>query len=209
MDVVVSKRDSDGALILAARRGCNQASQHLIQKHYKHCFHLALGILRNPDAAEDVAQSTFSRALQHIDTFEGRSQFGTWVSRIAMNESLMLLRRNRRWRTHELEDDQVPAQGFRGRPEAANPEDEVRRAETIRIVREEINRMPRILREALLVCYINGRELSEVAQTLGISEPAAKSRLARARRELRCRLERKGLGTEPPLPLASPSSLTA
>src|SRR6202035_5648927 len=88
-------KESDGALVAGARRGDNQAFERLVFRHKQRVFAVAQRITNNREDAEDVAQESFHKAFLHLDKFQEKSQFSTWLTRIAMNEALMLLRRRR------------------------------------------------------------------------------------------------------------------
>src|SRR5712692_10950015 len=86
-------KDSDGALVAATRRGDTQAFEELVLRHRQKVLAVAQRITNNREDAEDVAQESFHKAFLHLDDFEGKSRFSTWLIRIAMNEAFMLLRR--------------------------------------------------------------------------------------------------------------------
>jgi RNA polymerase sigma factor (sigma-70 family) len=88
-------KDSDGALVAATRRGDAQAFEELVLRHGQRVIHVAQRITNNREDAEDVAQESFHKAFLYLDNFQGKSQFSTWLTRIAMNEAFMLLRRRR------------------------------------------------------------------------------------------------------------------
>src|SRR6201998_3463325 len=88
-------RGSDSALVLAARRGDTRAFDELFCRHKRRVLAVAQRITNNHEDAEDVVQESFHKAFLHLDNFQEMSQFSTWLTRIAMNEALMLLRRRR------------------------------------------------------------------------------------------------------------------
>jgi RNA polymerase sigma-70 factor, ECF subfamily len=88
-------KDSDGALVAAAKRGDNQAFEELVLRHRQRVLAVAQRITNNREDAEDVAQETFHKAFLHLYAFQEKSRFSTWLTRIAMNEAFMLLRRMR------------------------------------------------------------------------------------------------------------------
>src|SRR6202023_1200994 len=88
-------RDSDGMLVTAARHGNGRAVEELVVRHRRRVFAAAQRITNNREDAEDVVQDTFHKAFLHLDDFQEKSQFSTWLIRIAMNEAFMLLRRRR------------------------------------------------------------------------------------------------------------------
>src|SRR6202035_129896 len=88
-------KDSDGMLVTAAKRGNARAFEGLVLRHKRRVFAVAQRITNNRDDAEDVVQETFHKVFLHLDNFQEKSRFSTWLTRIAMNEAFMLLRRKR------------------------------------------------------------------------------------------------------------------
>src|SRR6202166_4178812 len=88
-------KDSDGVLVTAAKRGNARAFEELVLRHERRVLAMAQRITNNREDAEDVVQETFHKAFLHLDTFEEKARFSTWLTRIAINEALMLLRRRR------------------------------------------------------------------------------------------------------------------
>lgn len=153
---------------------------------------MALSILRDPTAAEDEVQNAFWKAYEHIGQFQHDAKFSTWLGRIVVNECLMRLRRERRVRVLSLEEvlhteDAVPLDVP---DDTQSPEEALARTEISTVLRSEIRRIPPMLREVFLLRDVEELPMPEVAGRLGISVAAAKSRLLRARAELRARLQR-------------------
>src|SRR5258707_11850409 len=88
-------KDSDGALVAATKRGDTEAFDELVLRHKQRVLAVAQRITNNREDAEDVAQESFHKAFLHLDAFQEKSRFSTWLTRIAMNEAFMLLRRRR------------------------------------------------------------------------------------------------------------------
>src|SRR5467141_4081079 len=88
-------KDSDGALVAATKRGDTQAFEELVLRHKQRVLAVARRITNNREDAEDVAQQSFHKAFLHLDAFQEKSRFSTWLTRITMNEAFMLLRRKR------------------------------------------------------------------------------------------------------------------
>jgi len=88
-------RDSDGALVAAAKRGDTRAFEELVLRHKQRVLAVAQRITNNREDAEDVAQESFHKAFLHLGSFQEKSRFSTWLTRIAMNEAFMLLRKRR------------------------------------------------------------------------------------------------------------------
>ena len=165
-----------------ARQGSEEAFAELMRRHGSAVRKTALGILRNDGDAEDELQNAWWNAWKHLGEFEGDSRFSTWLTRIVMNQCLMRLRQGRRAALVYL-DAEI-------RDESGTPEDHFCRDEMRRVVIREIGRIPPLLRRPLVLREINELPMPEVAERLGISLAAAKSRLLQGRRELRSRLEK-------------------
>ena len=182
---------ADQTLVEFARRGDNDAFGELIRRHWHKCVDLATFFLRNRGDAEDEAQNAFAKAFAHLDQYQGEAEFSTWLARIVTNQCLMLMRVKRRTRFIYL-DETLNGQG---RPlELAScgpdPEGEFAFEQMTQVLRKEIRRIPPMLRNVMLLRDIQELPIGDVAEQLGITIPAAKSRLLRARTELRSRLIR-------------------
>ncbi len=182
----------DGQLVTLAKQGSEGAFAELMRRHSSGMKQVAFSILRDTEEAEDELQNAWWKAWQHIDTFAGDSRFTTWLTRIVMNQCLMRLRQTRRARFVYLD---APAPGeerisFELPDGGETPEQGLGRREVSDLVRREIARIPPLLRHALVLREVNQLPMPEVAETLGISIAATKSRLLRARHELRSRLEK-------------------
>jgi len=171
----------------------------LIQSHRDACIKRAFLIMRNHSEAEDVVQNAFRKAFQHRDQFKGEGSFAAWLHRIVENECLMRLRGQGTARFVYLDKPIDSNNRLEVVSSETNPEDELGREEVGKVLREEMLHMPAIFRNVMLLYDKDQVAMPEVAERLGLSVPAAKSRLLRARRELRWRLEkhcgRKGPGT--------------
>ncbi len=195
---------TDGELVRLAQQGSERAFGELMARHTRGMHQIAYSILRDQEEAADELQNAWWKVWQHINGFEGESRFTTWVTRIVMNQCLMRLRQSRRARFLYMD---APAPGearmcFELRDGGDSPEVGLARREATELMRREIGRIPPMLRHALVLRELMELPMPEVAEELGISLAAAKSRLLRARQELRTRLEKYcgGMG---------PASLTA
>jgi RNA polymerase sigma-70 factor (ECF subfamily) len=151
-------------------------------------YRLALKMVGNPQDAEDILQETFIKAFNNIEQFEGRSKISTWLYRIAINESLMLLR-NRNGNTIQFnkeiktdEGDDIPRQIVDW---CCLPEKELMSSEAHQYIRDAIKTLSNANRAAFLLRDVEGLSTKEAAETLEISESALKVRLMRARMQLR------------------------
>jgi RNA polymerase sigma-70 factor (ECF subfamily) len=192
---------SDADLVIAAQNGNDQAFSELFNRHRHSCVRRAISILKNAADAEEEVQNAFWRAYTNIERFQGDAQFTTWLSRIVINQCLMRLRSAKRKRTFSIDDVQVGDERvtLELRDTQDNPEEGMGREQVIKITQAEIRRIPPLLRDVLVMKDIEQRPIDEVALHFRITVAAVKSRLLRARRMLRERLERhagvRGAGT--------------
>jgi RNA polymerase sigma-70 factor, ECF subfamily len=183
---------SDEELVYRAQNGDNTAFEELIERHQGSCKKVAFSILRDKLDAEDEVQNACWKAYEHLAQFQRDARFSTWLSRIVVNQCLMRLRKDRRARFLYLDE------GLAGEEIATleladqtlSPEGDLGRTEVGRVLQEEIRRIPPLLREVFLLREVQELPMPRVAKTLGITVAAAKSRLLRARLELRGRLLR-------------------
>lgn len=182
--------DADAELVPLAKMGDQQAFTELVNRHYPSCLKLARSILRDHEDAEDEVQNAYTKAFLHLGSFEGNSRFSTWLSRIVVNQCLMRLRQLRRAQFTYLDDPGADENQtkFELRDTGEDPEQRYGRNEVASLLYQEVNRIPPLLRKPLLLRESMRLPLADVARQLDISEAAAKSRLLRARRELRERL---------------------
>ncbi len=195
----------DDQLVERARTGCKDAFTELMRRNSNATQKLAASVLRDVSEAEDAMQDAWSKAWQHIASFHGDSKFSTWFTRIVLNQCLMRLRSSRRRPVVQLEetaspDSNRPAMQFSD--DGPSPEDLFARDEIKALVRKEVAMMPPLLRDPLVLRDLDQLSIEVVAARLDISVPAVKSRLLRARSELRKRLE-------PHLKTSSKIALTA
>ncbi len=181
----------EGWLISAAKAGDAIAFVELSKRHSHKILRRAYRIVKNWEDAEDVLQESLMRAFLHLKGFEERSSFSSWLTRIAINFSLMSLRKKRRYIEISMEvinDDHGTGYPWEPKDPAESPESHCSRREREDLLEGAIRRLPLTLRQVVQMNLIDGRSGEEVSQTLGISVPAAKSRLARAKTALRVSL---------------------
>jgi RNA polymerase sigma-70 factor, ECF subfamily len=182
----------DHQLVVMAQAGNNVAFTELVERHQPTCKRLALSILRDKSDAEDEVQNALWKAYEHLDQFQQDAKFSTWLSRIVVNQCLMRLRKDRRARFLYLDE------GVAGEEVATldlpdlteSPEDALAHVEIGAVLKTEINRIPPMLRDVFVLRDVEELPMPDVASRLGISIAAAKSRLLRARLELRERMEK-------------------
>jgi RNA polymerase sigma-70 factor, ECF subfamily len=179
-------QDSDVTLVAATKRGDTLAFETLVLRYRPKILAVAKRITKSHEDAEDVVQESFHKAFRHLDSFQEKSRFSTWMARIAMNEAFMLLRR-RRGATEvspdllEDGDDSVSTKFVDQRP---SPEESCRLLERKQILTEAINRLAPKTRRAILLRDIEERSAEETARILGTSTSAVKARVFQGRRKL-------------------------
>lgn len=185
-------RMEDPELVVLAQQGDNQAFAELVERHHATCRRLAVSILRNADDAEDEVQNALWKAFEHIGQFQQDAKFSTWLSRIVVNQCLMRLRRERRARHVSIDEPVAAEDNLRVDlpDQQASPEEALGREELGAVLHTEIRRIPPLLRQVFILRDVEQRPMEEVSQMLGISVAAAKSRLLRARLELRNRMQK-------------------
>jgi RNA polymerase sigma factor (sigma-70 family) len=178
---------SDAQLVAAAQHDEPAAYAELCRRHRKKVFRTVLKIIGNVDDAEDVLQDAWISALIHIRSFDGRSAFSTWLTSIAINFALAMLRKRRRHKEFSLDDPVDPDNTclMQIREPSSNPEERCIETERQRLVRQAIRRLPSKLRAAIEISCSQGGSINELAMIAGVSVPAMKSRLMRARLRLR------------------------
>ena len=180
-------------LVQAAKSGDVSAFEELVRRYDRNVFRIAQHITQNREDAEDVVQDAFLKAYSNLAQFQGQSKFYTWLVRIAVNEALMKLRRRRPERTVSLDEevktdeDSVPREVADWSP---NPEQQYSQAELREILSKTIQGLPPGFRTVFVLRDVEGLSTEETADALDLSIPAVKSRLLRARLQLRERLSR-------------------
>lgn len=187
-------RQTDDELVSLSQDGDREAFSELTRRNYSSSFKLAMSILHERQEAEDEVQNAYWKGFQHIGQFQRDAKFSTWMTRIVVNQCLMRLRQTRRAKFLYLDDTLIGEE--RGTLElvdnADSPESAVGSKELSALLQKEIGRIPPLLRSVFVLRDVNELSMAEVAERLGISIAAAKSRLLRARLELRQRLEKHG-----------------
>jgi RNA polymerase sigma-70 factor (ECF subfamily) len=170
-------------LVMQAQRGSDEAFTFLVQAYQTHVYNLCYRMLGEAEHAEDAAQETFLRAYQHLQRYDQRRSFATWLLSIAAHYCIDRLRR-RKFALTSLEEDEEQ-QGFElPDTEAPNPEGERIRQEQRERVQGVLQRLDPVDRAAIVLRYWHESSEAEIAQALNLTVSAVKSRLHRARREL-------------------------
>src|SRR5471032_1538675 len=181
----------DLELVARSKAGDSAAFEQLIKQYERQIFRTALHITQNREDAEDITQDVFFKAFQKLHQFQGNSKFSTWLVRIAVNESLMRLRKRKTSKTVSMDEDvqtedgSIPRDFAEWRP---NPEQLYGQNELGDILRKTIQGLPPGFRTVFTLRDVENLSTEETAEALGLSVPAVKSRLLRARLQLRERL---------------------
>ena len=176
--------ESDWDLVVAVKNGEDRAFEILVNRYKARILSLAFRITRNHEDAQDVTQQSFQNAFVHLQKFQGESSFPTWLTRIAINEALMCLRKNRVSRAVSLEDVNLEYASVLSteRPDGANPEELYIQREKEQILSFVIDRLPPLLQGAVRL-YLDDLTVEEVGQCLGVRIPTVKARLFRGRQK--------------------------
>lgn len=180
-------------LLERARGGDVRAFSDLVAKYERKIYRLAKHITQNDEDAEDVLQETFLKAYEHFAEFQGNSKFYTWIVRIAVNESLMKLRKRKSDRTVSMDESIDTGEETVVREIAVweeNPEQRYSREEIRQILDEAVDSLKPSFRTVFLLRDVEELSTEETAEALNLSIPAVKSRLLRARLQLREKLTR-------------------
>ena len=176
-----------------AREGDPAAFSELVNRYSRKIYRLAKHITQNDEDAEDVLQESFLKAFEHLADFHGQSKFYTWIVRIAVNESLMKLRKRKSDRTVPLDEPIDTGEDTVVREIAVwdeDPEKVYSKEELAQILDDAVQSLRPSFRTVFILRDIEELSTEETADTLGISVPAVKSRLLRARLQLREKLTR-------------------
>ncbi len=192
---------SDDTLVGLVKMGDKAAFAQLIERYQRFCMTKAYSILRNRGDAEDEVQSAWVQAWTHLDSYHGHGSFGAWLRRIVSNRCLMRLRKAKLAKLTSVDEVHDSEGSFRLEviDQRAQPEQAVGDDEVLLLLNKEIHGVPPLLRTVLVKRDLQQLDMRDIAADLGITVPAAKSRLMRARFELKKRLEKhqgeRGCGT--------------
>jgi RNA polymerase sigma-70 factor (ECF subfamily) len=181
--------DRETELIQRICRGEREAFYELVQPYERAIYFAAMGVLNNPADAEEVAQETVLKAFNALPTFRFEAKFSTWIIQIAINESRMKLRKDRRHLYESIEaerDDEerdYPPRDFADWREI--PSEELQRKELREALQRAMAALAPKYREVLILRDVQHVSVAETAKILGISEASVKTRLLRARLQMR------------------------
>lgn len=166
----------------------------LMRRYNARVYRAVRSILRDEDAVEEAMQQTYVRALTHLGQFQGAARFSTWLVRIAVNEGLM--RRRREARLHVVDDVEALSGGAHMEP-VPSPEDRAFRRELASLLERAIDALPVASRSTFVLREVEGLSTAETAEVLGVSEDVVKTRLHRAKGQVREALDAAlGVGAE-------------
>jgi len=184
----------DRELVAAAQSGSSDAFTELQRYYSRPLYNTIIGITKNREDAEDALQDSFLRAFLSLRTFEGRSSFYSWLTRIGINSALMILRKRRNRAEVSVEpsiDAQEDASWLEIKDSALNPEQLCDQHQRCTQMLRAVQRLDPSLREALQLQMKRNSSLKEIARTLAITEAAVKARLYRARQRLCAKVSRR------------------
>lgn len=189
----------EAALVAKAKAGDDSAFSELVEHYERRIFRLAKHITQSDEDAEDVLQESFLKAYEKLDTFQGNSKFYTWLVRIAVNEALMKLRKRKSDKSVSLDEQLDTGEDMVAREVAVwddTPEQRYSQEELKEILDKAVEGLEPIYKVVFQLRDVDELSTEETAEALGISIPAVKSRLLRARLQLREKLtkffQRKG-----------------
>ena len=180
-------------LVHATKNGDVAAFEQLVKRYDRKLFRIAQSVTHNQEDSQDAVQETFLKAYQHLAEFRGDSQFSTWLIRITLNQSLMKLRKQRATREVSLDEDFGTDDDMHPREVidwAPNAEELYSVSELRDILLKTIEELRPILRAVFVLHDLEGLSTDQTAEVMNLSQSAVKSRLWRARLQLRERLNK-------------------
>jgi RNA polymerase sigma-70 factor (ECF subfamily) len=175
---------TDAELVQACLAGENQAFETLVRKYHQAIYNLALRMVKEPEDAEDIAQSVFVKAYEKLDTYKPSHQFFSWIYRIGINESINFAKKRKR-----LDEYESGVSGFR----EETPEDEVGDDDLGEQIADAIMLLKVDYRMVIVLKHFHDYTYQEMSDVLDIPEKTVKSRLFSARQQLRRILESEGI----------------
>jgi len=171
----------DGEVVERVRDGETALFEILMRRYNQLLYRAARAITGNAHEAEDVVQEAYVRAYLHLDQYEGRAKFSTWLTKIAVNEALA----RRRERSRLVGVDSMTRADDNRAPEATDPERETLRRVVGMVLEAAVDALPITYRSVFVLRAVEGMSTADTAECLGLSEEAVKVRLHRARAMLR------------------------
>lgn len=183
-------RTEEQILVMRAQRGDQAAFRILVERYQSRTYTLALRMLNRPADAEDASQEAFLAAWKALPKFRMDASFSTWLYRLTVNAATDLLRKRKKTQGDcSLDDEQVPVHAA---DQSAGPEEQMQRTERQEVLQKAIASLSENHRKILLLREIGGLDYREIGEALELTPGTVKSRLARARQELREKLLAEG-----------------
>jgi RNA polymerase sigma-70 factor (ECF subfamily) len=187
----------DSVLVQQSQTGDTTAMERLILKYQNRIFNVVLRMCGNPDDAAELSQETFVKVIESIDKFKGKSSFYTWLFRIAVNLTLNHIQRNARAATRSLDAEETEPEGgtqqllrdFLSDERAADPALLAQSRELCELARKCLLELEEPQRTVVVLRDIEGMDYAQIAEVLNIELGTVRSRLSRARSNLRDILE--------------------
>ena len=183
---------TDDRLVMLARDHNLLAFEALMRRHNRRLFRVTRSVLRDSDAAQDAVQETYLRAFTKLDSYQPSGKFGAWLSRVAFNEALMMRRRTR-GDTVSLDDagDDAMAVEEAAVSDAPSAEQFLEAAHARVLLEHAIDALPENFRTVFMLRAVQGLDVRETAECLGVNAATVRTRLFRAQRLLRVELSRR------------------
>jgi RNA polymerase sigma-70 factor (ECF subfamily) len=179
--------ESDAAVVTRVRTGDRDAYRVLVERHSRRIFHLAYRMTGSEQDAEDLVQETFMRAFQQLDGFTARSQFGTWIYRIAVNCAIDIMRKHQR--RDEPFEPIDPESGIPLVADTPGPDRLVFSGEMQQRVKSALDQLSPMERAAFVLRHYEGKCIEEISDTLGLANGATKQAVFRAVQKIRRSLQ--------------------
>lgn len=189
-------QEGEAVLVVAAKRGDGDAFETLVERYQRRILAIAQRFTRIPEDAEDIVQQSLQKAFVHLHKFEGKSSFSTWLTRIAINEALMLLRRGRGLREVSINDltgNEETTLRLEMPDSRAGPESAFLEGERNRILSGAMDKLTPGIRKAIEVRELGELSTKEAARVLGLSIEALKGRVYQGRKRLHRVLKRESI----------------
>jgi RNA polymerase sigma-70 factor, ECF subfamily len=180
---IASSGQTDSEIVRQVLDGNTALFELLMRRYNERIYRAARSIVRDEQEAEDVMQQAYVNAFAHLHQFNGTAQFSTWLTRIAINEALARVRRQRRYEV--LDESESNLEPFVVDQPSENPERQAFTEELRRFLECAIDELPDGMREVFVLRDVEGMNTFEAAQCLGVSEDVVKTRLSRGRAMLR------------------------
>jgi RNA polymerase sigma-70 factor (ECF subfamily) len=180
---------TDSEVVERVRAGEIGEYELLMRRYNQRVYRVVRSVLTNDEEAEDVLQEAWVRAFEHLDKFQGRASFATWVTKIAYYEALLRARTSKRWTPLENPKGEIMPEAELLQPDAENPEMQAMRSQLGGMLQTAVDELPESYRSVFMLREVEQLNTIETAECLGLSEEAVKTRLHRSRALLRRSLE--------------------